>query len=70
MQTAATYLSDKLNSDLSKLRIEEAVPLTRALGHYLMLTQQCEIQHRWADAHERHENVDMCQAPSSALRAV
>ena len=45
-RAAATYLSDKLNNDLSKLSIEEAVPLTRALGHYLMLTQQAEIHHR------------------------
>lgn len=48
VQTAGTYLSDKLNNDLSKLAIEEAVPLTRALGHYLMLVQQAEIHHRQA----------------------
>ena len=46
MQAAASYLYEKLEADLSSLPIEEAVPLTRALGHYLMLTAQAELQHR------------------------
>jgi hypothetical protein len=33
--------------ELMNMSLEEAMPLTRALGHYLNLTSIAELHHRW-----------------------
>jgi phosphoenolpyruvate carboxylase len=46
MQEASQLLATQLADELMGLDIDEAVPLTRACGHYLNLTGIAELQHR------------------------
>lgn len=43
---SAHYLATRMIDELHSLPLEEALPLTRAFGHYLNLTMQAEIQQR------------------------
>ena len=45
-QDASAILSQKLADELMSLDIDEALPITRACGHYLALTGIAELQHR------------------------
>ena len=45
-QEASASLSENLAKELMELNIDEAIPLTRACGHYLNLTAIAELQHR------------------------
>jgi hypothetical protein len=49
-QDASAYLYKKLAAELTGLELDEALPLTRALGHYLSLTSIAELHHRCAPA--------------------
>ncbi|EIE23489.1 putative phosphoenolpyruvate carboxylase [Coccomyxa subellipsoidea C-169] len=42
---ASNYLSERMADELKGLPLDEAVPLTRACGHYLNLTQIAETHH-------------------------
>lgn len=45
--TASRLLSQRMADELMNMSLEEAMPLTRALGHYLNLTGIAELHHRW-----------------------
>eukprot|EP00955_Chlamydomonas_euryale_P068739 360207-Chlamydomonas_euryale.AAC.18 len=45
-QEASAHLAGALADELMKLDLDEALPLTRACGHYLNLTGMAELQHR------------------------
>lgn len=45
-QGAARFLSTRMADELMNMPLEEATPLTRALGHYLSLTGIAELHHR------------------------
>ncbi len=45
-QKASSDLSQKLADELMAMDLDEALPLTRACGHYLNLTGIAELQHR------------------------
>ena len=47
-QEASAALSHRMQADLFKLPIEEAIALTRACGQYLSLTAVAELHHRCA----------------------
>lgn len=46
MQEASAALSANLVEELTAMSMDEALPLTRACGHYLNLTGIAELQHR------------------------
>jgi hypothetical protein len=48
LQGASRLLSQRMAEELMNMPLEEAMPLTRALGHYLNLTSIAELHHRWA----------------------
>jgi phosphoenolpyruvate carboxylase len=39
-------LSQRMADELMNMSLDEAMPLTRALGHYLGLTSIAELHHR------------------------
>lgn len=45
-QEAAEYLEKKMGDKLMNMPLEEALPITRAFGHYLNLTGIAETHHR------------------------
>lgn len=45
-EETSKYLSEQLAAELMGLSIDEAVPLTRACGHYLNLTAIAELHHK------------------------
>mmetsp|Transcript_11538 Transcript_11538/g.34176 ORF Transcript_11538/g.34176 Transcript_11538/m.34176 type:complete len:888 (-) Transcript_11538:12-2675(-) len=45
-EEASAHLAGALADELMKLDLDEALPLTRACGHYLNLTGMAELQHR------------------------
>lgn len=45
VQVAAQFLQEKMATELVSLPIEEAMPITRACGHYLNLTSIAETHH-------------------------
>jgi len=47
-QVASKMLSQRMADELMNMSLEEAMPLTRALGHYLNLTSIAELHHRSA----------------------
>lgn len=48
MQEGAMLLARRMADELVSLSLEEALPLTRALGHYLGLTSIAELHHKYA----------------------
>lgn len=45
LQVASNYVSQRMANELMGLHIDEALPLTRACGHYLNLTSIAELHH-------------------------
>jgi hypothetical protein len=46
LQGASRMLSQRMADELMNMSLDEAMPLTRALGHYLGLTSIAELHHR------------------------
>lgn len=47
MQGASRLLSQRMADELMNMSLDEAMPLARALGHYLNLTSIAELHHRY-----------------------
>jgi phosphoenolpyruvate carboxylase len=45
-QGASRLLSQRMADELMNMPLDEAMPLARALGHYLNLTSIAELHHR------------------------
>ena len=45
-QESSAFLYRRLAAELTGLDLDEALPLSRALGHYLSLTSIAELHHR------------------------
>lgn len=46
-QGASRMLSQRMADELMNMGLDEAMPLARALGHYLNLTSIAELHHRY-----------------------
>lgn len=53
MQGASRLLSQRMADELMNMSLDEAMPLARALGHYLNLTSIAELHHRYRPATDR-----------------
>jgi phosphoenolpyruvate carboxylase len=58
--TASRLLSQRMAEELMGMPLDEAVPLTRALGHYLSLTSIAELNHRVRRARSVEKNPKSC----------
>jgi phosphoenolpyruvate carboxylase len=58
--TASRLLSQRMAEELMNMPLDEAVPLTRALGHYLSLTSIAELNHRVRRARSVEKNPKSC----------
>lgn len=50
-------LSQRMADELMNMSIDEAMPLTRALGHYLGLTSIAELHHRQVALRNRNASA-------------
>ncbi|GBF92588.1 phosphoenolpyruvate carboxylase [Raphidocelis subcapitata] len=57
---ASRLLSQRMADELMNMSLEEAMPLTRALGHYLNLTSIAELHHRVRRARTEGKNPKSC----------
>ncbi|EFJ52200.1 hypothetical protein VOLCADRAFT_56464 [Volvox carteri f. nagariensis] len=65
---ASSMISQRLADELMTLEMEEAVPLTRACGHYLNLSGIAELHHGVRrDRSQREPNVNSCENVFSRL---
>lgn len=46
-------LSQRMADELMNMSLDEAIPLARALGHYLNLTSIAELHHRYTEVQDR-----------------
>lgn len=53
MQGASRLLSQRMADELMNMSLDEAMPLARALGHYLNLTSIAELHHRYRPANDQ-----------------
>lgn len=44
--TGSNIIQQRMGEELVNLPLEQALPITRAFGHYLNLTSIAELQHR------------------------
>eukprot|EP00879_Flechtneria_rotunda_P031584 GHRR01034517.1.p1 GENE.GHRR01034517.1~~GHRR01034517.1.p1 ORF type:complete len:310 (+),score=62.63 GHRR01034517.1:705-1634(+) len=57
---ASRMLSQRMADELMNMSLDEAMPLTRALGHYLNLTSIAELHHRVRRARNEPKNPKSC----------
>ncbi|KAF8073001.1 Ppc2 [Scenedesmus sp. PABB004] len=57
---ASRMLSQRMADELMNMSLDEAMPLTRALGHYLSLTSIAELHHRVRRARNEGKNPKTC----------
>ncbi|KAI8477117.1 MAG: phosphoenolpyruvate carboxylase-domain-containing protein [Monoraphidium minutum] len=57
---ASRMLSQRMADELMNMGLDEAMPLTRALGHYLNLTGIAELHHRVRRARTQGKNPRSC----------
>ncbi|KAG5051654.1 hypothetical protein JHK87_003852 [Glycine soja] len=57
MEDLAEMLEKQLASELSKMTLEEALPLARAFSHHLTLMGIAETHHRWVSPDELYKTV-------------
>eukprot|EP00882_Tetradesmus_deserticola_P002991 GHRQ01003176.1.p1 GENE.GHRQ01003176.1~~GHRQ01003176.1.p1 ORF type:complete len:1130 (+),score=552.97 GHRQ01003176.1:118-3507(+) len=57
---ASRMLSQRMADELMNMSLDEAMPLTRALGHYLGLTSIAELHHRLRRARNEGKNPKSC----------
>ncbi|WIA29268.1 hypothetical protein OEZ86_011776 [Tetradesmus obliquus] len=57
---ASRMLSQRMADELMNMSLDEAMPLTRALGHYLGLTSIAELHHRLRRARQEGKNPKSC----------
>jgi phosphoenolpyruvate carboxylase len=62
-------LSQRMGDELMNMSLEEAMPLTRALGHYLNLTSIAELHHRVRRARTQGKNPKSCDETFGELGA-
>ncbi len=57
-------ISQRLAGELMNLEMDEAMPLTRACGHYLNLSAIAELHHGWVAAPRVDQRLHLAGVPA------